>query len=76
MATFRALESDRLQALITDEFARWFVEAAGESHFTGLLVDPFPLEDTPFFFPGFMGIRTRFFDEFFLSAATAEWRRP
>ncbi|TQF66486.1 class I SAM-dependent methyltransferase [Rhodococcus spelaei] len=71
VATFRALESDRPQALIEDEFARWFVEAAGESHFTGLLADPSPLEGSPFFFPGFMGVRTKFFDDFFLSAAAA-----
>ncbi|SEM37145.1 methyltransferase, TIGR00027 family [Rhodococcus maanshanensis] len=71
VATFRALESERPDPLITDGFARWFVEAAGDEHFTGLLADPSPLEAMPFFFPGFMGVRTRFFDEYF-TAATAE----
>lgn len=75
VATFRALETARPDALIRDECARWFVEAAGESHFTGLLADPSPLENTPFFFPGFMGLRTRFFDDFFTSAATAGIRQ-
>ncbi|MGW0176126.1 class I SAM-dependent methyltransferase [Rhodococcus sp. NPDC003322] len=69
VATFRALETERPDNLITDEYARWFVEAAGDPHFTGLLADPSPLQDLPFFFPGFMGLRTKFFDEHFLSAA-------
>ncbi|MFC0447363.1 class I SAM-dependent methyltransferase [Rhodococcus jostii] len=67
VATFRALETVRPDALIRDDFAPWFVEAAGEPHFTGLLADPSSLGDTPF--SGFMGMRTKFFDEFFLSAA-------
>ncbi|MFC9790738.1 class I SAM-dependent methyltransferase [Rhodococcus sp. NPDC127528] len=71
VATFRALESVRPDALVKDEFARWFVDAAADPHFVGLLADPSPLEDTPFFFPGFMGIRTKFFDDFFLSAVSA-----
>ncbi|GCE42979.1 SAM-dependent methyltransferase [Rhodococcus sp. ACS1] len=67
VATFRALETGRPDALIRDDYAPWFVEAAGEPHFTGLLADPSSLGDTPF--SGFMGFRTRFFDEFFLTAA-------
>ncbi|TJZ78376.1 SAM-dependent methyltransferase [Rhodococcus oryzae] len=69
VATFRALESERPDPLITDGFARWFVEAAGDQHFTRLLADPSPLEKMPFFFPGFMGVRTRFFDEYFTAAS-------
>lgn len=75
VATFRALETTRPDPLIRDDCARWFVEAAGESHFTGLLADPSPLEAAPFFFPGFMGLRTRFFDDFFMSAASAGVRQ-
>src|SRR6476620_3486540 len=70
VATFRALESVRPDALIRDDFAPWFVEAAGEPHFTGLLADPSSLGDTPF--SGFMGMRTRFFDEFFTSAGVSQ----
>ncbi len=71
VATFRALESERPHPLIEDRFARWFVEAAGDRHFLGLLEDPSPLADLPFFFPGFMGLRTKFFDEHFTDAAAA-----
>lgn len=73
VAAFRALETLRPDALIQDDYAPWFVEAAGEPHFTGLLADPSSLGDTPF--SGFMGVRTRFFDEFFLSAAAAGVRQ-
>lgn len=69
VATFRALETVRPDALIQDDYAQWFVEAAGEPHFTGLLADPSLLGNMPF--SGFMGIRTKFFDEFFLSAVAA-----
>lgn len=73
VAAFRAIESRRPDALIKDDYAPWFVEAAGEPHFTALLEDPTPLNDLPF--AGFMGIgmgiRTKFFDEFFLSSARA-----
>ena len=48
VATFRALESTRPDAIIEDKFASWFVEAAAEPHFTALLKDPTLLEDTPF----------------------------
>ncbi|MDG3014474.1 SAM-dependent methyltransferase [Speluncibacter jeojiensis] len=68
VATFRALESARDDALITDEFARWFVEAAGDQHFLEMLAEPSRFESTPFF-PGTMGIRTKFFDDYFLAAA-------
>ena len=54
VATFRALESTRPDAIIEDKFASWFVEAAAEPHFTALLKDPTLLEDTPF--GGFMGV--------------------
>ncbi|MEU7768749.1 class I SAM-dependent methyltransferase [Nocardia sp. NPDC049190] len=68
VATFRALEAAGPDPLIQDDYAPLFVEAAGEPHFAGLLADPSTLADTPLV-PGFMGFRTKFFDEFFLSAA-------
>lgn len=71
VAAFRALESRNPDGLINDPYAPWFVESAAEPHFTTLLNDPAALDDLPF--SGFMGIgmgiRTKFFDEFFLSAA-------
>lgn len=69
VAAFRAIESERSGGLITDPFARWFVEAAGDSYFVDLLADPAPLEAVPFFVPGFMGIRTKFFDSYFTEAS-------
>ncbi|MFC4604611.1 class I SAM-dependent methyltransferase [Rhodococcus kronopolitis] len=75
VATFRALETSRPDALIRDEYARWFVEAAGEPHFIGLLADPSQLDDTPFVFQGFMGLRTKFFDDFFTAAAASGVRQ-
>ncbi|WP_216900251.1 class I SAM-dependent methyltransferase [Nocardia alni] len=68
VAAFRALESERADPLIHDEFARWFVEAAGEQHFISLLNDPSALSGQDFF-PRMMGPRTRFFDEYFVGAA-------
>ncbi|OYD71889.1 class I SAM-dependent methyltransferase [Rhodococcus sp. OK302] len=71
VATFRAIESLRPNALIEDPYAPWFVESAGEPHFSALLASPSSLDDLPF--SGFMGmgmgIRTKFFDDFFLTAA-------
>jgi methyltransferase (TIGR00027 family) len=67
VATFRALESACPDPLIRDDYAPLFIEAAGEPHFTGLLADPSALAGAPLLH-GFMGLRTKFFDEFFLSA--------
>jgi len=75
VATVRALESERPDPLIDDPFARWFVEAAGDPHFTALLADPSPLEAMPFFFPGFMGLRTRYFDDYFVAASAGGIRQ-
>ncbi|ONM46727.1 SAM-dependent methyltransferase [Nocardia donostiensis] len=68
VATFRALESAHPDPLIRDDYAALFVHAAGEQHFLDLLDDPPKIGDTPLI-PGFMGFRTKFFDDFFLSAA-------
>jgi methyltransferase (TIGR00027 family) len=67
VATARALESASPDPLIRDDYAPLFVEAAGEPHFTGLLADPSAIAGTPLLY-GFMGFRTKFFDEFFSSA--------
>lgn len=68
VATFRALESAHPDPLIRDEYASLFVRAAGEPHFLDILADPPKIGDTSLI-PGFMGFRTKFFDDFFLSAA-------
>ncbi|MEV0946772.1 class I SAM-dependent methyltransferase [Rhodococcus sp. NPDC049939] len=73
VAAFRAVESDEQDALVRDDFAPWFVAAAGEHHFTELLADSSALKDMPFV--GYMGVRTKFFDDFFLSAAASGVRQ-
>lgn len=67
VATFRALESGAPDPLIHDSYAEMFVRAAGEPNFLDVMADPPTLAGAPLV-PGFMGIRTKFFDEFFLSA--------
>ncbi|MFI5715525.1 SAM-dependent methyltransferase [Nocardia sp. NPDC051750] len=67
VATFRALESAAPDPLIQDSYAELFVRAAGEPKFMDILADPPTLAGAPLV-PGFMGIRTKFFDEFFLSS--------
>jgi methyltransferase (TIGR00027 family) len=68
VATFRALETERPDPLISDEFARWFVEAAGEPQFISILDDPSALGEQDLFLL-MVGPRTRYFDEYFTEAA-------
>ncbi|MFI5782046.1 class I SAM-dependent methyltransferase [Nocardia sp. NPDC051570] len=70
VATFRALETIDPDPMIHDGYAAWFVEAAGEPRFTRLLKDPAAVGAMARF-GRFMGVRTRFFDEFFAAA----WQR-
>ncbi|MEV0946771.1 class I SAM-dependent methyltransferase [Rhodococcus sp. NPDC049939] len=76
VATFRALESSEPDALVRDEFAPWFVAAAGEPHFTAMLADPTSVGDI-FSDPSaaLVSVRTKFFDDFFLSAAASGVRQ-
>ncbi|NUS91724.1 MAG: class I SAM-dependent methyltransferase, partial [Nocardia sp.] len=67
VAAFRALESARPEPLIRDEYAELFVRAAGEPHVLEVLADPPTLAGAPLV-PGFMGLRTAFFDDFFRAA--------
>ncbi|WP_067833905.1 SAM-dependent methyltransferase [Nocardia lijiangensis] len=70
VATFRALETIDREPMIHDDYAAWFVEAAGEPHFLRMLDDP-ASAGTLGLFGRFMGVRTKFFDEFFAAA----WQR-
>ncbi|GAA4390542.1 class I SAM-dependent methyltransferase [Tsukamurella soli] len=74
VATFRAIEAERPDALIRDPFARWFVEATGDQQFLGMLADPDSIDQRNFF-PRTMGPRTRFFDEYFEAASRAGCRQ-
>ncbi|MEV0465692.1 class I SAM-dependent methyltransferase [Nocardia tengchongensis] len=67
VATFRALETVDPEPMIRDDYAAWFVEAAGEPHFVDMLADPASVGDVRRF-GRFMGVRTRYFDEFFAAA--------
>ena len=71
----RAVESERPDALIVDPFAKHFVLAAGEPH----LIDTITKRDvpraSPFEYLRGMGMRSRFFDEFFLDAAASGIRQ-
>ncbi|WP_280270084.1 class I SAM-dependent methyltransferase [Nocardia wallacei] len=66
VATFRAIETARPDAMIRDDYARLFVEAADDPNFLETLDDPPAIGPLP----RMIGLRTRFFDEFF-DAATA-----
>lgn len=74
VATFRAVETDRPDHMIEDEYARMFVTAAGEPHFTAILDDPSAIGERNFF-PRMVGPRTKFFDEFCLDAGAAGVRQ-
>lgn len=70
VATFRALESADSVPMIRDDYATLFVKAAGEPHFVSMLADQAAMGGARRF-GRFMGVRTKFFDEFFESA----WQR-
>jgi len=74
VATFRALESAQPDPLIRDDYAELFVRAAGEPHFLDILADPPTLAGSPLV-PGFIGLRTLFFDDFFRAATAAGIRQ-
>jgi methyltransferase (TIGR00027 family) len=74
VATFRALETDRSDRIIRDDYARMFVDAAAEPHFIAILDDPSRIGDRNFF-PRMVGPRTRFFDDFCLAATAAGVRQ-
>lgn len=70
VATFRALETLDPEPMIHDDYAAWFVQAAGEPHFLRMLDNPASVGAVGLF-GRFMGVRTKFFDDFFAAA----WQR-
>ncbi|MGY4101132.1 class I SAM-dependent methyltransferase [Nocardia sp. R16R-3T] len=70
VAAARAIETKRPDALVHDEYAAQFVVASGDSDMQRLIADPTLWAQIPFT-SGFIGYRSRFFDEFFLCAAAA-----
>jgi methyltransferase (TIGR00027 family) len=73
VSTLRALETARPAPLIRDEFARHFVQAAGEPRLTAVLNEAKPdseWDSLTHHAVDHLSVRTMYFDEFF-SAATA-----
>ncbi len=84
VAASRATETERENPLISDPFARVFIDAAGEGIWNMFGVSELPAEiaeaepDVARWLDGrvdYMAARTAFFDEFFLDAAEAGVRR-
>jgi methyltransferase (TIGR00027 family) len=68
VAGWRALHAVSAQPLVRDDYAQHFITASADPYLTGLLADPGRSEGATVF-PRLYGVQTRFFDEFFSSAA-------
>ena len=68
VAGWRALHAMSAQPLVRDDYAKHFITASADPYLTGLLADPGTSEGATVF-PRLYGVQTRFFDEFFSSAA-------
>ena len=68
VAGWRALHAVSAQPLARDGYAKLFIAASEDPYLTGLLADPGTSEGATTF-PRLYGVQTRFFDEFFSSAA-------
>ena len=71
VAAFRAIETARPDGMISDQCAALFVEAAGDPQFVDIIRDPAAIGEIP----RVLGLRTRFFDEFFDNASAAGIRQ-
>lgn len=68
VAGWRAVHASSPQPLVQDHYAQHFITASADPYLTGLLADP-PTSEDATAFPRLYGVQTRFFDDFFLSAA-------
>lgn len=68
VAGWRALHAGAAHPLARDEYAKHFIAASADPYLTGLLANPGRSEGAGVF-PRLYGAQTRFFDEFFTSAA-------
>jgi methyltransferase (TIGR00027 family) len=68
VAGWRALHAMSAQPLVRDDYAKHFITASADPYLTGLLADP-GTSAAATAFPRLYGVQTRFFDEFFKSAA-------
>jgi methyltransferase (TIGR00027 family) len=74
VAGWRALHAMSAQPLVRDDYAKHFITASADPYLTGLLADPGTSEGATAF-PRLYGVQTRFFDEFFSSAAEGGLRQ-
>jgi methyltransferase (TIGR00027 family) len=74
VAGWRAVHAMDRQPLVRDEYAKYFITASADPYLTGLLANPGTSENATAF-PRLYGVQTRFFDEFFLSAASGGIRQ-
>src|ERR1700744_3865512 len=68
VAGWRALHAVSDHPLVRDDYAKYFIEASADPFLNGALADPGTSEGA-ITFPRLYGVQTRFFDEFFTSAA-------
>jgi methyltransferase (TIGR00027 family) len=74
VAGWRALHAVSPHPLVRDEYAKVFIAASQDPYLAGVLANPGTSEDE-LAFPRLYGVQTRFFDDFFVSAAAAGIRQ-
>jgi methyltransferase (TIGR00027 family) len=74
VAGWRALHALSPHPLVRDEYAKDFISASQDPYLAGVLANP-PTSDDETAFPRLYGVQTRFFDDFFTSAADAGIRQ-
>ncbi|BBY08845.1 class I SAM-dependent methyltransferase [Mycobacterium noviomagense] len=68
VAGWRAVHALSAEPLARDDYPQHFIAASADPYLTDLLANP-PTSNDATAFPRLYGVQTRFFDEFFLSAA-------
>ncbi len=74
VAGWRALHAVSPQPLVRDEYAKLFIAASQDPYLARVLANPGTSDDETAF-PRLYGVQTRFFDDFFASAADAGIRQ-
>ena len=68
VAGWRAVHAVSAEPLVHDRYAEYFISASGDPYLNGVLANP-PTSLDGTAFPRLYGVQTRFFDDFFASAA-------
>ncbi|MGB9304651.1 MAG: class I SAM-dependent methyltransferase [Mycobacterium sp.] len=74
VAGWRALHAVSAQPLVADRYAKYFIDASGDSYLAEVLGNPGTSPDETAF-PRLYGVQTKFFDDFFTSAGDAGIRQ-